>query len=276
MPSTSQWSWPSVSERSITSCRWPIMDSISEGSASPCSVFRKVWWRFSVEMEHLSAGVNGGRRRLRGYLDRRGEVELPPVQVAPLLDDGVVGERVAQEVDELAGDLAGEDVSVLLLPAAEELQRVGAELQRAAQYAVCLLALASIGTFLRAFTCNNNSRRSHAAPHLCRTPTASQRRQQNPTTTAQIRAMLIIMMLMLLLLLLMMMMMMMMMRLMLHTDHTVRNCGSRCVPKLLDVPLEFSSRSDSSVQLCAARVATAAGVTALCSSVQLVWRQQPE
>lgn len=45
----------------------------------------------------------------------------------------MVGEGVAQEVDELAGDLAGEDVAVFVLAAAEEFKRVGAELQGAAE-----------------------------------------------------------------------------------------------------------------------------------------------
>ena len=60
-------------------------------------------------------------------------MELPPVQVSPLADDGVVREGVTQEVDVLPCDPAGEDVSVLLLSAAEELQGVGSELQRTAQ-----------------------------------------------------------------------------------------------------------------------------------------------
>lgn len=45
----------------------------------------------------------------------------------------MVGERVAQEVDELAGDLAGEDVAIFVLAAAEEVKWVGAKLQGAAQ-----------------------------------------------------------------------------------------------------------------------------------------------
>lgn len=45
----------------------------------------------------------------------------------------MIGERVAQEVDELAGDLAREDVAVFVLTAAEEVKWVGAELQGAAQ-----------------------------------------------------------------------------------------------------------------------------------------------
>lgn len=50
-----------------------------------------------------------------------------------LSDDRVVGEGVAQEVDVLAGDLAGEDVSVFVLAASEELEWVGAKLQSTAQ-----------------------------------------------------------------------------------------------------------------------------------------------
>lgn len=66
------------------------------------------------------------------YLGRCCEVKLLPVQVSPLPDDGVIRERIAEEVHEPAGDLTRENVTVLLLSAAEEFQRVGAELQRAA------------------------------------------------------------------------------------------------------------------------------------------------
>jgi len=45
----------------------------------------------------------------------------------------MVREGVTQEVDELACDLAGENVPVLLLAAAEELKRVGPELQSTTQ-----------------------------------------------------------------------------------------------------------------------------------------------
>ena len=45
----------------------------------------------------------------------------------------MVREGVTQEVDVLARDLAGENVAVLLLAAAEELKRVGPELQSTAQ-----------------------------------------------------------------------------------------------------------------------------------------------
>lgn len=60
-------------------------------------------------------------------------MELLPVQVPPLPDDGVIGERVAEEVNILASNFACENVPVLLLPAAEELQRVRPELQGAAE-----------------------------------------------------------------------------------------------------------------------------------------------
>ena len=60
-------------------------------------------------------------------------MELPPVQVSPLADDGVVRERITQEVDVLPCDPAGEDVAVLLLSAAQELQGVGPKLQGTAQ-----------------------------------------------------------------------------------------------------------------------------------------------
>lgn len=49
----------------------------------------------------------------------------------PLTDDAVVRERVAEEVDILASNLTREDVTVFLLPASEEFQRVGAKLERA-------------------------------------------------------------------------------------------------------------------------------------------------
>lgn len=47
--------------------------------------------------------------------------------------DRLIHEGVAQEVDVFPCDIAGEDAAVLLLTTAEELERVGAELQRAAQ-----------------------------------------------------------------------------------------------------------------------------------------------
>lgn len=55
-----------------------------------------------------------------------------PVQVPPLTDDAVIGERVAEEVNESAGDLTRENVAIFLLSAAEEFQGVGAELKCAA------------------------------------------------------------------------------------------------------------------------------------------------
>lgn len=60
-------------------------------------------------------------------------MELPPIQMPALSDDRMVGEGVAQEVNVLASDFAGENVAVLLLAAAEELKRVGPELQSTAQ-----------------------------------------------------------------------------------------------------------------------------------------------
>lgn len=53
--------------------------------------------------------------------------------MSPLSDDGMVREGVAQEVDVLACDLAGENMAVFVLAAAEELERVGPELQSTAQ-----------------------------------------------------------------------------------------------------------------------------------------------
>lgn len=48
-----------------------------------------------------------------------------------LTDDGVIREGVAEEVDVSAGDLTGENVTMFLLSAAEEFQRIGAKLKRA-------------------------------------------------------------------------------------------------------------------------------------------------
>lgn len=45
----------------------------------------------------------------------------------------MIGEGVAQEVDELASNLAGEDVAVFVLTAVKEFKRVGTELQGAAE-----------------------------------------------------------------------------------------------------------------------------------------------
>lgn len=60
-------------------------------------------------------------------------MELPPVEMSPLSYHRMVREGVAQEMDVLACDLAGENMAILLLPAAEELKRVGPELQSTAQ-----------------------------------------------------------------------------------------------------------------------------------------------
>lgn len=67
------------------------------------------------------------------YLHRCCKVELPPIQVSSLSDDWIVREGVAQEVNELARDLAGENMTIFLLAAAEELKRVCPELQSTAQ-----------------------------------------------------------------------------------------------------------------------------------------------
>ena len=67
------------------------------------------------------------------YLGRSSKVKLFPIQVTALADNRMVGERVTEKVHVLAGNLAGEYVAVLLLSAAQELQRVCAELQGAAQ-----------------------------------------------------------------------------------------------------------------------------------------------
>lgn len=45
----------------------------------------------------------------------------------------MVGEGVAEEMDVLAGNLAGENVAILLLAAAEELEGVGPKLQSTTQ-----------------------------------------------------------------------------------------------------------------------------------------------
>lgn len=51
----------------------------------------------------------------------------------PLADDGVVGERVAQEMKVLASDLASEDVPIFILSAPEKLQGVGSKLEGTAE-----------------------------------------------------------------------------------------------------------------------------------------------
>lgn len=49
--------------------------------------------------------------------------------MSPLTDDGVIRERIAEEVDVLASNLTRENVTIFLLSATEEFQWVGAELK---------------------------------------------------------------------------------------------------------------------------------------------------
>lgn len=60
-------------------------------------------------------------------------MELLPVQMPALADDGMVGERVAQEVKVFSSDLASEDVAIFLLSAPEKLQGVGSKLEGTAE-----------------------------------------------------------------------------------------------------------------------------------------------
>lgn len=60
-------------------------------------------------------------------------MELLPVQMPALADDGMVGERVAQEVKVFSSDLASEDVAIFLLSAPEKLQGVGSKLDGTAE-----------------------------------------------------------------------------------------------------------------------------------------------
>lgn len=63
------------------------------------------------------------------YLDRGSKVEFLPVKVSALPDDGMIGERIAQEVNIVTSNLTGEYVSILPLPTAQELKRVGSKLE---------------------------------------------------------------------------------------------------------------------------------------------------
>lgn len=55
------------------------------------------------------------------YLDRGVEVKFLPIKVPSLPDDGMIGERITQEVNIVASNLTSEDVTIFLLPTAKEI-----------------------------------------------------------------------------------------------------------------------------------------------------------